>query len=106
MDEKLIQKLSFLSRISQIDNNIFKDFEKIIQFFEKIVDFNFEKIDCMKIEYMKKVVLAENLREDIEKCFSENKIILRNFSNEEDDFCIVSLTVEKDENKNEEKIDE
>jgi len=101
MESKLLEKLAFLSRLSKIDNNIATDFDQIIKFVNKIVDYKVEILN-----YQNKKIFSKDLREDIEKKFVENKNIILNFSNEEDEFCIVPITVEKEYIKDGENKDE
>ncbi len=107
MDENLIKKLSFLSRVSKIDKNLEKDFELILNFVNKISMFNAFSNDFEKFDD-KKSVLSQNLREDNIKNFIDNKDIVKNFSNKEDQFCIVPIVIEKEklneENNKEEDI--
>ncbi len=90
MDEKLLGRLSFLSRLSRIDSNIANDFEQILNFVNKIVEFKVENQ-----EHKNRKININSLREDKTNFFLENKNIINNFSNKEDDFCVVPITVEK-----------
>ncbi|HPC38000.1 MAG TPA: Asp-tRNA(Asn)/Glu-tRNA(Gln) amidotransferase subunit GatC [Exilispira sp.] len=95
MDEYQIQKLSFLSRFSKIDGNLEKDFESILGFVNKISEFNIETYQLEKFKDERKI-LSNNLREDEIKNLQDNKDIVKNFSNKEDQFCIVPLIIEKE----------
>lgn len=103
MDEKIIEKISFLSRLSSINKDLVSDFEKILVFVDKIMDFNIENK-----EDKNKNIFSKELREDLIINKNENKIkdIINNFSNKEDEFCVVPLTIEKEKNDDVEKNNE
>lgn len=104
MDENLMKKLSFLCRVSKIDKNLENDFEMILNFVNKISNFNDFNTDFEKFDD-KTPVLSKKLREDANKNFIESKNIIKNFSNEEDQFCVVPIVIEK-EKLNEENNEE
>ncbi len=95
MEEKLLQKLSFLSRVSEINKNLEKDFQLILNFVSKISDFEMkDKLKYMNID--NKIINFIDLRQDIVFENKEIKSIHNNFSNKEDELLAVSLIIEKE----------
>ncbi|MCX8058456.1 MAG: hypothetical protein N3A58_03455 [Spirochaetes bacterium] len=89
-----IEKLKYLSRISNIENDLENDLKKIIKFFECINKYS-SNVNSDYLIKNRNIIEFNSLEEDIEIKNNLRKDIIRNFFEKEDDFCIVPIVVER-----------
>ena len=96
------EKIKYLSRIYDIEKNLMNDFINILNFVENISKYSenlnnnhsFSNRDDSSVKN-EKIITFENLREDNVIKFDKRNLILKNFYNIEDDFCVVPIVIEK-----------